>query len=110
MQSEPRPLVVGYLRSRQYLRFGVGQAGSDQLVFHSGRLHFWSAARKGRAAAVKKGGGTVLGSALYPFPGTSDFSALLLQAQASGAKVLALCNGGADTVASVKQAREFGLN
>jgi hypothetical protein len=35
-------------------------------------------------------------------------AALLLQAQASGAKVLALCNGGADTVASVKQAREFG--
>ena len=45
-----------------------------------------------------------------PFPGTSDFSARSLQAQASGAKVLALCNGGADMVASVKQAREFGLN
>jgi branched-chain amino acid transport system substrate-binding protein len=62
------------------------------------------------AAAVKKGGGTVLGTSLYPFPGTSDFSALLLQAQASGAKVLALCNGGADMVGSVKQAREFGLH
>jgi branched-chain amino acid transport system substrate-binding protein len=64
---------------------------------------------KDGAAAVNKGGGTVLGSALYPFPGTSDFSALLLQAQASGAKVLALCNGGADTVGRVKKAREFGL-
>lgn len=62
------------------------------------------------AAAVNKGGGAVLGSTLYPFPGTSDFSALLLQAQASGAKVLALCNGGADMVGSVKQAREFGLH
>ena len=51
-----------------------------------------------------------MGSTLYPFPGTSDFSALLLQAQASGAKVLALCNGGADMVGSVKQAREFGLH
>lgn len=62
------------------------------------------------AAAVQKGGGRVMGSSLYPFPGTSDFSALLLQAQASGAKVLALCNGGADMVGSVKQAREFGLH
>jgi branched-chain amino acid transport system substrate-binding protein len=61
-------------------------------------------------AAVVKGGGTVLGTSLYPFPTTSDFSALLLQAQASGAKVLALCNGGADMISSVKQAREFGLD
>jgi branched-chain amino acid transport system substrate-binding protein len=62
------------------------------------------------AAAVTKGGGSVLGTVFYPFPGTSDFSALLLQAQASGAKVLALCNGGADMVGSIKQAREFGLD
>jgi branched-chain amino acid transport system substrate-binding protein len=65
---------------------------------------------KDGTAAVKRGGGTVLGTALYPFPDTSDFSALLLQAQSSGAKVLALCNGGADMIGSVKQAREFGLN
>jgi branched-chain amino acid transport system substrate-binding protein len=62
------------------------------------------------AAAVVKSGGTVVGTAFYPFPETSDFSALLLRAQASGATVLAFCNGGADTQASVKQAREFGLN
>jgi branched-chain amino acid transport system substrate-binding protein len=62
------------------------------------------------AAAVTKGGGTVAGTSFYPFPETSDFSALLLQAQASGAQVLAFCNGGADTQASVKQAREFGLH
>jgi len=51
----------------------------------------------------------VLGSSAYPFPGTSDFSSFLLQAQASGAKVLGLCNAGADTVNSIKQAKEFGL-
>jgi branched-chain amino acid transport system substrate-binding protein len=58
---------------------------------------------------VVKGGGQVKGTSFYPFPTTSDFSALLLQAQASGANVLALCNGGADTVSSIKQAHEFGL-
>jgi branched-chain amino acid transport system substrate-binding protein len=34
---------------------------------------------------------------------------MMLQAKASGAKVLGLCNGGADTVNCIKQAREFGL-
>jgi branched-chain amino acid transport system substrate-binding protein len=84
--------------------------GATSWYFIAADYTFGQQLAKDGAAAVNKGGGTVLGSALYPFPGTSDFSALLLQAQASGAKVLALCNGGADTVASVKQAREFGLN
>lgn len=43
-----------------------------------------------------------------PFP-TSDFSSYLLQAQASGAQVLALNNAGGDTTTSLKQAAEFGL-
>jgi branched-chain amino acid transport system substrate-binding protein len=59
---------------------------------------------------IAEGGGKVLGSATYPFPETTDFSAYLQQAQASGAKVLGLCTGGADTITAVKQAREFGLN
>ena len=45
----------------------------------------------------------------YPFPGTSDFSSYLLQAQSSGAKVLAFANAGADTINSIKQAKEFGI-
>jgi branched-chain amino acid transport system substrate-binding protein len=60
-------------------------------------------------ATVLAAGGKVIGRAAYPFPETSDFSALLVQAQASGAKVLALCNAGDDTVNCVKQAQEFGL-
>ena len=52
----------------------------------------------------------MLGSAAYPFPGTTDFSSFLVQAQASGAKVLGLANAGADTVNSIKQANEFGVN
>ena len=52
--------------------------------------------------------GKVLGSARHPL-GTSDFAALLLQAQGSGAKVIGLANAGADTINAVKQAGEFGL-
>ena len=58
---------------------------------------------------VGEGGGHVLGAVAYPFPGTTDFSSYLLQAQASGAKVIGLCNTGGDMENCVKQAHEFGL-
>jgi branched-chain amino acid transport system substrate-binding protein len=60
-------------------------------------------------ATVKAAGGKVVGRIPYPFPETTDFSSLLVQAQSSGAKVLALCNAGDDTVNCIKQAQEFGL-
>lgn len=59
---------------------------------------------------VNKAGGKVLGSTAYPFPSTTDFSSYLLQAQASGADVIAFGNAGVDAVNCVKQAREFGLS
>lgn len=57
---------------------------------------------------VTDAGGRVLGSVRHPV-NSSDFSSFLLQAQASGAKIIALANGGADLVNSVKTAREFGI-
>jgi branched-chain amino acid transport system substrate-binding protein len=51
----------------------------------------------------------VLGAARHPSPGTTDFSSYLLQAQASGAKIIGLANAGADTINSIKQAKEFGI-
>lgn len=59
---------------------------------------------------VQAAGGKVLGSALFPFPDTTDYSAFLLQAQASGAQVLAFAASGANFVNCVKQAREFGID
>jgi branched-chain amino acid transport system substrate-binding protein len=61
------------------------------------------------ANAVKAAGGNVLGSVRHPL-GTSDFSSFLLQAQGSGADVLALANAGGDTSTAIKQAAEFGLS
>ena len=58
--------------------------------------------------AVVASGGKVLGSARHPL-NTADFSAYLLQAQASGAKVVALANAGGDMTNATKQANEFGL-
>ena len=58
-------------------------------------------------AFVKQAGGQVLGSVFHPINST-DFSSYVLQAQASGAKVVGLANGGADLINSVKTVREFG--
>lgn len=54
-------------------------------------------------------GATVLGKTFAPFPGTTDFSSFLLQAQASKADVIAFANAGSDMVNCLKQATEFGL-
>jgi branched-chain amino acid transport system substrate-binding protein len=60
------------------------------------------------AAAIRRAGGTVLGSVRHPL-NNHDFSSFLLQAQVSNAKAVGLANAGMDTVNSIKQAAEFGL-
>src|SRR3954453_14345744 len=52
---------------------------------------------------VQGADGKVLCSVLYPFGSTSDFSSYLLQAQSSGAAVIAFANGGDEMINSVKQ-------
>lgn len=59
---------------------------------------------------IDQAGGKVLGSATYPFPETSDFSSFLVQAQSTGASVVAFANAGADTINCIKQAKEFGVS
>ena len=59
-------------------------------------------------AAIEASGGKVIGKVRHPL-NTGDFSSFPLQAQASGAKVVALANAGSDTINAVKQAGEFGL-
>ncbi len=82
--------------------------GGDSWYFLTADYAFGLSLQAEAAAVVEKGGGRVLGSARVPFPAT-DFSSFLLQAQASGSKVVGLANAGGDTVNAVKQAHEFGL-
>jgi branched-chain amino acid transport system substrate-binding protein len=86
------------------------KAGGDSWYFLTADYAFGKQLQSDTSALVTKSGGKVLGAAQYPFPGTSDFSSFLVQAQASGAKVLGLANAGGDTVNSIKQAHEFGLS
>lgn len=57
---------------------------------------------------VQGGGGSVVGTVRHPFP-SQDFSSYILQAQGSGAEVVALANAGADTVNALKTASQFGV-
>ena len=83
--------------------------GADTWFFITADYAFGHSLQKDAASFVTAAGGKVLGQALMPFPGTTDFSSALVQAQASGAKAIGLANGGSDTVNCIKQAAEFGI-
>jgi hypothetical protein len=59
--------------------------------------------------AIPANGGKIVGSVRHPL-NTLDFSSYLLQAQGTGAKIIALASGGDATVNAIKQGREFGLD
>ncbi len=83
--------------------------GGDKWFFITADYVFGQTLERDTAEQVKQAGGKVMGSIRYPFPETTDFSAELVRAQASGANVIGLCNAGADTANCIKQAHEFGL-
>ena len=85
------------------------KAGGDTWYFITPNYAFGIATQRDATKFVEAAGGKVIGSQLYPFPETTDFSAFLVKAQASGAKVLGICGAGSDLINVVKQAHEFGL-
>ncbi|MEA2935498.1 MAG: branched-chain amino acid transport system substrate-binding protein [Variibacter sp.] len=64
---------------------------------------------KQAADEVTASGGKVVGIVRHPL-GNSDFASFLVQAQSSGAEVVAFANAGGDLSNSLKQAAEFGLS
>jgi branched-chain amino acid transport system substrate-binding protein len=82
--------------------------GGDSWYFISFDYALGAALERDATATLIALGGKVLGSVKHPL-GTSDFSSYLIQAQSSGAKVVALADTGADLVNAVKQASEFGV-
>ncbi len=84
------------------------RAGGDTWFFITADYQFGYSLQENTERFVKAAGGKVLGSVKAPL-GTSDFSSALIQAQASGAKVVGFANAGADLQNCIKQAAEFGL-
>jgi branched-chain amino acid transport system substrate-binding protein len=87
----------------------VVRQGGDSWFFLTADYIFGKSLEEDTTKVVKASNGKVLGAARFPSPGTTDFSSYLLQAQASGAKIIGLANAGADTVNCIKQAAEFGI-
>ena len=87
---------------------GVLAAGGRTWFFVTADYAFGHDLEKQASDEVRDSGGKILGNVRHPL-GASDFSSYLLQAQASGAEVVALANAGGDTTNSVKQAAEFKI-
>ncbi|MFI5401137.1 MAG: ABC transporter substrate-binding protein, partial [SAR324 cluster bacterium] len=87
---------------------GVLEQGGKTWFFITADYAFGHDLEKQASDEVLASGGRIIGSVRHPL-GTSDFSSFLLQAQASGAQVVALANAGGDTVNTIKQAAEFKL-
>lgn len=82
--------------------------GGTPWFFLTADYSFGQALERDASKAVVAAGGKVLGAVRHPF-NTADFSSFLLQAQASGAKIVGLANAGADFRNAVSQADEFNI-
>ncbi|MGE0751439.1 MAG: ABC transporter substrate-binding protein [Variibacter sp.] len=106
------PNSIHYAYDTYALAKGTGsalaKAGGDSWFFLTADYAFGHALEADTSAIVKGLGAKVLGSVRYPIA-SMDQSSFLVQAQASGAKVVAIAGAGTVFVNSVKAAREFGL-
>jgi len=87
---------------------GLVNTGAKSWYFVTVDYAFGHSLEKEASDIVKGAGGTVVGSVRHPL-NAPDFASFLLQAQSSKAQVVALANGGQDTVNTLKQASEFGI-
>jgi branched-chain amino acid transport system substrate-binding protein len=106
------PTGLHWTYNTRALAVGTGSAvvkeGGDTWYFLTADYAFGDALQRDVTAVVEAEGGKVLGASRHPFP-SSDFSSFVLQAQASGAKVIGLANAGGDTINAIKAANEFGV-
>lgn len=110
--KECSPYGIHYVYDTYALATGTGRAvmqdGGDSWYFLTADYAFGHSLQENTEKVIKEMGGKVLGTVRHPLS-ASDFSAFLLQAQASKAKVVGFANAGKDTQVSVRQAAEFGL-
>ena len=82
--------------------------GGDKWYFLTVDYAFGHSLEKETEQMVNELGGGIAGKLRHPL-NNSDYASFLLQAQSSGANVVALANGAQDTINSIKQAKEFGV-
>jgi len=103
---------IHYVYDTYALATGTGNAvvqnGGKTWYFVTADYAFGHSLEENTAKVVQQLGGEVLGTVRHPF-GASDYSSYLLQAQSSGAQVVAFANAGSDFSTAVKQSAEFGI-
>jgi branched-chain amino acid transport system substrate-binding protein len=105
-----QPTTVQWALDTWALGNAVGGAitkmGGATWFFISFDYALGKALQRDAGEAIAKAGGAVVGSVAHPL-GVTDFGSYLLQAQASGAKVIALADTGADAINAIRQAADF---
>lgn len=86
----------------------ITRRGGDTWFFLTADYAFGYSLQRDAARVVTENGGKVLGEVRHPFNAT-DLTSFVVQAQASGAKVIGLANGPPDNMTAIKTAAEFGL-
>jgi len=86
----------------------IVKQGGDSWFFITVDYAFGQQLQHDAEEVVTSMGAKVLGSVRHPL-NSPDLSSFLLQAQNSGAKVIALANAGSDLVNAIKAASEFGI-
>jgi len=101
------PLSIHYTNDTYATAHSLGRSlvagGGDTWFFVTVDYSFGYDLENETASVVRANGGKVLGRARHPLD-APDMSAYLLQARQSGAKIIGLANGGADTANAIKQA------
>jgi branched-chain amino acid transport system substrate-binding protein len=112
--EECTPYNVHYAYDTVSVARGTGgaivDAGGKDWYFLTADFAFGTSLEKETADVVKAKGGRVIGSVKHPVGAAVNFSSLLLQAQASKAKILGLATSGDDLINAIKSASEFGIN
>lgn len=110
--DECSPVGIHYVYDTFALATGTGNAivksGLTDWYFITADYAFGHSLEENTANVVKELGGNVVGTVRHPFK-ASDYSSFILQAQSSGAQVVAFANAGTDFSTALKQASEFGV-
>jgi len=110
--AECSDLGIHYVYDTFALATGTGNAivksGLTDWYFVTADYAFGHSLEENTANVVKELGGNIVGSVRHPFKAT-DYSSFILQAQSSGAQVVAFANAGNDFSTALKQASEFGV-
>lgn len=106
------PYGIHYVYDTYALSNGTGatvvKEGGKSWFFITADYAFGHRIEQEATEVIKANGGTVVGSVRAPLS-TTDFSSYIVQAQSSGAQVVAMANAGGDFQNVLKQAHEFGL-